>query len=218
MRDESFQIFVEAMGEASSSEAVPRTSLDKYREILPPSLLTIWQEEGWCSYSNGLFWTADPDEYAHLVDMWLEDTPLASADRYHMIGRSAFGALYLWGEKNNRSVTVCCAPGYIIAMADEINVPARDADIALLSFFALTNRVYCDMRDGSGEYLFDRALKQLGPLDKTQMYGFEPALSLGGRLRLENLNKVNLDVHLTILRELSAPSMPYLDTGGAGAT
>ena len=41
------------------------------------------------------------------------------------------------------------------------------------------------------------------------MYGFEPAIILGGKMQLENLAKLKLDVHLTILRQLAAPTMPY---------
>ena len=41
------------------------------------------------------------------------------------------------------------------------------------------------------------------------MYGFEPAIVLGGKMRLENLRKVKLDQHLTILRQLAAPTMPF---------
>jgi hypothetical protein len=41
------------------------------------------------------------------------------------------------------------------------------------------------------------------------MYGFEPALVAGGRMALEHLKKVNLDVHLTILRQLAPPKIPF---------
>lgn len=97
---------------------------------------------------------------------------------------------------------------YILALADELTVPAPNPDDSLLSFFSMMDRPVCDVEDSNGEFLFERARARLGPLDHTQMYGFEPALSIGGRVRLESLNKVNLDVHLTILREFAAPVMP----------
>lgn len=55
----------------------------------------------------------------------------------------------------------------------------------------------------------DVALGNLGPLAPDEMYGFEPALVAGGKMRLENLRKVKLDQHLTILRQLAAPTMPF---------
>jgi hypothetical protein len=215
MRDPDFQIFVDKFGEACSSEHAPRATIEKYRQILPAALITIWENEGWCSYADGRFWTVDPDEYAHLAGMWLEGTPLPSIDRYHVIARSAFGSLYGWGERNNRRITIICAEGRIVALADRIGVPAEHADIALLSFFAMVGRDLFDFEDESGQFMFERALQTLGALDKTEMYGFESALSLGGRAKLENLKKVNLDVHLTLLREFSAPRVPLLRMGSA---
>jgi hypothetical protein len=41
------------------------------------------------------------------------------------------------------------------------------------------------------------------------MYGFELAIVLGGKMRLENLVKVKIDQHLTILRQLAAPTLPF---------
>ncbi|WP_229520035.1 T6SS immunity protein Tdi1 domain-containing protein [Massilia oculi] len=47
-----------------------------------------------------------------------------------------------------------------------------------------------------GEPLYSRALAELGPLGFDEVYGFEPAIVLGGKMRLENLAKLKLDVHL----------------------
>ncbi|MCY1545520.1 GAD-like domain protein [compost metagenome] len=62
-------------------------------------MLQIWQEEGWASYGNGRIWTVNPEDYEHIKDAWLSDTPLASIDNFHVVARSAFGDLYLSGEK-----------------------------------------------------------------------------------------------------------------------
>ncbi len=40
------------------------------------------------------------------------------------------------------------------------------------------------------DYLFELALKKLGPLDSDEMYAFVPALALGGSMELKNLKKV----------------------------
>lgn len=41
------------------------------------------------------------------------------------------------------------------------------------------------------------------------MYGFEPALALGGEPTLDNLRKVKLDQHLTMLRQLAVPRLSF---------
>ncbi|QJQ01665.1 hypothetical protein C798_15890 [Herbaspirillum rubrisubalbicans Os34] len=52
------------------------------------------------------------------------------------------------------------------------------------------------------------ARSKLGPLEPHEIYGFEPAIVLGGKIRLENLAKVNANVHLTILRQFAEPELP----------
>jgi len=212
-RERLFQIFIRNLGEATASERVPRDRIEKYRGILPPALLKIWEEEGWCSYADGLMWTVDPNEYSHLAGMWLQGTPFETLDRYHIIARSAFGDLYVWGERTGWRITIGCPAGQIFALADKVATPVEDPDIAVLSFFAGLKRHLFDFRDDAEQFLFQRARESLGALNKNEMYGFEPALSLGGRAVLENLRKVNLDVHLTLLREFSAPAVPPMKMG-----
>lgn len=211
MRDESFELFIDTFGEACSTERAPRASIEKYRQILPPALLTIWEDEGWCCYADGLFWTVNPDEYARLASMWIKGTPYESIDRYHIIARNAFGNLYAWGERNNQNITIDCAGGWIMGLADKVAVPYGNPDLMLQTFFATINPRLLDLKDESDQPLFHSALKTLGALDKTEMYGFEPALLLGGDVALKNIRKVNLDVHLTLLRGFAAPSVPLLE-------
>ncbi|EGH08166.1 hypothetical protein PSYMP_05689, partial [Pseudomonas amygdali pv. morsprunorum str. M302280] len=45
--------------------------------------------------------------------------------------------------------------------------------------------------------------QKLGPLKSDEMYGFVPALALGGPMELEKLQKVKTIEHLTFLSQLS---------------
>ena len=95
MRDENFKVFISEFGEATHRTNVPVEAIQKWRGKLPDQLLKYWQEEGWCGYKDGLFWTVDPDDYEDLVDEWLADTPIEQLDSFHAIARSAFGTPYL---------------------------------------------------------------------------------------------------------------------------
>ncbi|SFA95904.1 hypothetical protein SAMN03159488_01184 [Pseudomonas sp. NFIX10] len=202
MRDEDFQYFISVMGEATSHRQVSDSQIEKYRKVLPDALLDYWQEEGWCGYANGLFWTVNPDEYKHLLDMWLAGTEFPQIDNYHVIARSAFGALYAWGEKYNQKIVVSCPTGSIVALMNKLKTPNKDPDLALQTFFAMSDKERYDLEDHQGEFLFERALEKLGALDEREVYGFEPALFFGGTASLDQLVKCNLEVHLTILRQM----------------
>lgn len=210
MRDEIFQMFVERFGEATHREVVPQASVEKYRGRLPDQLLTYWEVEGWCAYDDGLIWTVNPADYEDLIDEWLEGSPLEEIDAYHVIARSAMGDLYVCGEIGGQNMTVSCFLHSISVIANELRPKSiEDRNLSIQAFFAVREQADCDIEDENGKPLFKRALKKLGSLSPNQMYGFEPAVIVGGRIRLESLRIVDLDVHLSILREFSPPRMPF---------
>lgn len=209
MRDDDFQLFIDEFGEAVHRQNVPVSSIEKWRGKLPNQLLAYWQDEGWCGYAEGLFWTVNPDDYEDLVDEWLNDSPLEQIDAFHVIARSAFGNLYLWGQKTGASVTVCCSVHSIICLGSNLKRKLDDPDFYARTFFSNKSPEDCDLDDEFATPLFKRAVAKLGRLAPDEMYGFEPAVVLGGKMQLENLARVNLDVHLTILRQFAAPNIPF---------
>jgi hypothetical protein len=210
MRDEYFEYFISKFGEATSRIAVPAEDIKKWHGKLPEQLITYWLEEGWCSYANGLLWTINPESYEDLVDEWLADTPLEQIDSFHAFARSAFGDLYLCGEKTGSNVTVCCELNAISMTSKSLTSKSDEKkNLSIRSFFAASSASDFDLKDEQGFPLFEQALEKLGPLEFDEVYGFEPALLLGGKMRLDNLAKVKLDPHLTILRQLASPTVPF---------
>ncbi|MGN6234186.1 MAG: GAD-like domain-containing protein [Trinickia sp.] len=209
MRDEDFEVFIDEFGEATDRTDVPEAAFEKWQGKLPDRLLRYWKEEGWCGYANGLIWLVDPDEYEDLVDEWLDGSQLEQIDAFHSIARTAFGKLYLFGEETGQSVTVNCATHAMFALERDLKKKdQRKLDISVRAFLGLA-KDECDLDDEFGKPLFDRAFKALGSLGPDEVYGFEPAIVLGGKMLLENLHKVKLDHHLTILRQLAPPTMPF---------
>ncbi|NUT63115.1 GAD-like domain-containing protein [Herbaspirillum sp. C9C3] len=196
-------------GEATKCANVPAASFEKWRGKLPDQLLKYWKREGWCEYVNGLFCTVDPDDYEDIVDQWLADTGLNEIDAFHVIGRSAFGDLYLFGEKTGRSVTIAATLNMITVLQNKLKEKRkRELDFSIRCFFSFIKPSQLDMEDENGQPLFERARSKLGPLEPHEIYGFEPAIVLGGKVLLENLAKVNAKVHLTILRQFADPELP----------
>lgn len=210
MRDEDFSLFIEEFGEPDCSEPVPDSAFVRWAGKLPAQLLTCWRQEGWCSYGQGLLWTVNPDDYEDLVDEWLADTPLKQVDDFHVFARSAFGDLYLCGEKAGANATICCSINAITAVPNELKPKdAERRDSSIRAFFAASFSADYDRSDISKRPLFKRACAKPGVLAADEMYGFEPALVLGGKPALEHLRKVKIDQHLTMLRQFGAPKLPF---------
>lgn len=208
MRDESFSVFVEDFGEMTDRVPVTAAEAERWRGKLPDQLLSWWQSEGRGGYRQGLFWLVDPALFQDLVDEWLEGSPLEGVDAFHAIARTAFGDLFLCGEQTGCSATVSVPLNALFSRQDRLRKKsARELDISIRAFLGLSPGD-CDLKDGAGRPLFERALARLGPLAADEVYGFEPPLVAGGAARLDRLSKLKLDQHLTVLRQLARPTGP----------
>lgn len=191
--DENFEYFLEKMGPAIDKQHVPPSSIVRYRGKLPDQLLAYWQEHGWCGYADGLFWTVNPQEYEPVVEAWIGDASFMEQDTYHIIARSAFGELYFWGEKTGYALGLFSP--YALAMPQSPPITTLDKEIQM--FFGS-----CDREENDFDDLFAPAQKTLGRLKSDEMYGFVPALALGGPSTLEHLQKVKAVEHLMLLAQL----------------
>ena len=199
--DEAIKLFIDEMGTPIAQKAVPTSSIVRYSKILPERLLNYWHDYGWSGHADGIFWIVDPQEYEGIVSTWLKDTAFETLDTYHVIARTAFGTPYLWGEKTGQSLTIdSCYSRYGY---QEQGTTAEDLDRQCMSFFISTTFEFSDFLD-----LFAPAKRKLGILQSDEMYGFVPALMIGGSEDLKNLEKLKIIEHLMFLAQL-APLEPF---------
>jgi hypothetical protein len=194
--DEIFSIFLETFGGPVDRQEVPASSIERYRGKLPNQLLEYWAEHGWCGYGNGIFWIVNPQEYEGVVASWLEGTEFEAFDIYHLIARSAFGDLYLWGERTGFSLKITSVLSRVVIKNLEITSEEMDRE---LQSFLLSRNV--DSNNYGG--LFKPAKKKLGTLRHDEMYGFVPALMFGGPDTLDHLEKVKAVEHLILLSQIT---------------
>ena len=194
--DEVFARFIEKLGDPIDRQEVPASSIERYRGKLPDKLLEYWAEHGWCGYGNGIFWLVNPQEYEGVVASWIEGTKLEQHDTYHLIARGAFGGLYLWGERTGYSLKISSIVSRCVIHDFEPTPEIMDRRLQdfLLSISVKSN----DFGD-----LFKPARKKLGTLRHDEMYGYVPALMLGGPDTLDHLEKVKAVEHLIFLSQLA---------------
>lgn len=197
--DEDIAEFLREFGPPVSHRNVPITSLDRYRGKLPDQLLAYWEQYGWSAYADGLLWIVDPAEYEAVVEAWIGQTRFGDEDSYHAIARGAFGDLYLFGERHGSMIAI--AP--MDSMMTPPDSASTDLDLAVRAFFGTLLRGVFERLDEQGEALFARAREKLGTLEEDEMYCFVPALALGGKATLRNLEKAKAVEHLIFLSQLS---------------
>ncbi|MET4862731.1 GAD-like domain-containing protein [Morganella morganii] len=204
MRDEVFGIFIDEVGEATTSRCVPEVEIEKWKGKLPELLLNYWRNEGWSSYYNGLLTIVNPEDYEDIVDEWLEDTYLEEIDVFHAIAVNGFGNLYLCGEKTGRCVTISSLYNTLIVNKKSLKNKQSDVnlDFGIESFF-----ISFDIGYQNKKGLFEKAVKKFGPLGDYEIFGFEPVLILGGELDIKYIQKVDARIHLSILSQLADPEI-----------
>ncbi|KPH00185.1 glutamyl-tRNA amidotransferase [Pseudomonas sp. RIT-PI-q] len=199
--DKVFARFLEKFGGPVDRQEVPVSSIERYRGKLPNQLLEYWAEHGWSGYGDGIFWILNPQEYEGVVASWIGGTKLEERDTYHLIARSAFGDLYLWGEKTGFSLKITSVLSRCVIHNFELRIEEMDREFQ--DFLLSTDVDSNDYGD-----LFKPAKKKLGTLRHDEMYGFVPALMFGGPDTLDHLEKVKAVEHLILLSQL-AELQPY---------
>lgn len=198
--DDFFELFLDEFGAPTSSTSVPLDTTEQFRGKLPDRLLEYWQEYGFCGFMNGLFWIVNPADYAAALDVWLCNTPVAEEDTFYVIARTAFGELYLWGEKTGARYEISPSLAWIIQKdGNQNDISAGHTQQSLQTFFAICSPEDMDELDENEKPLFDACIKKLGAVEYDEVLAFEPALFLGGDNSLDNINKVNIFVHLDVL-------------------
>ena len=193
--DQYFEYFLQNFGPAIDKREVPRETLDRFKGKLPNQLMVYWQEHGFSGYAEGLFWTVDPQDYEPVLDAWLGDTSFVENDALHIIARTAFGHLLVWGEKSGFCLQLFAPGSYV--MEHQTALQKEDLEFAAQMFFGFLEREPFEF-DGR----FKLAKRRLGRLNRDEMYGFVPALALGGAADVNHLEKVKAVEHLVLLAQL----------------
>ncbi|WP_340617714.1 GAD-like domain-containing protein [Xenorhabdus entomophaga] len=208
MLDLHFEDFIKTMGEATQYTVVPSEEIEKWRGKLPDRLLLYWEVEGWASYKNGLLRIANPDDYKDIVRIFMERAQFEPQDTYHVIAVSGIGTLFLYGEETGINTTIESNYNMIIHEEDEFckkDESELDYDICSLfddlSFYLSDNNEYTDE-------IFDKAIGIHGILNDNEIFCFEPAIYLGGQIKLENIRKVDIN---TQLKAQSQQDVPLID-------
>ncbi len=201
--DQYYEDLIIEFGEPTSTKPVNSKIIEKYRGKLPDKLLEYWQEYGFIGLKNGLFWLVNPEEFDDVLESWIGDTEISKKDDYYVIARSGFGNLYLWGKKSGFMYEIQCNTGWILEKeGSEKEITEGNVDFELQLFLATRDVERIDLDDiETDKPLFDELVKKFGPLNDDEIFGFEPALFLGGEQTFQNINKLDLQTHLKILAD-----------------
>lgn len=178
-----FEKFIETYGNIKFNKDIPIEDLEKVKDNLPTELYSfLLNGEG--SYMNNFFWTVNPIEFASILQEIYEPVTSPSI----CFARDAFSGLYVWED----NTIVYINTRYTIS-----KVIGRKLNI-------LFNNIMTDWEYFSEQLSLTNyfpAKEKLGELKFDECYGYIPLLGLGGSEKVENLEKVKLKEHISIIAQ-----------------
>lgn len=158
--------------------------IDKYKEIIPLELLSIWEAYGFGSILNGDLKIVNPEEYQSVVDM-----SYFRADIAIPIMVTGFGDIITW-EKNEYVSTIKYKNGTfdIIVKRFKHFLKCLQDEYFLEKYLELNK--------------YSEAVKKYGELDYNECFGYVPLLGLGGSEKVENLSKVKIKEHIELITQM----------------
>lgn len=212
MTDEYFEYFLTKFPLAAKGPECTSMHLETYRDLLPPALISYWQEFGFSGFGNGIVWLVDPLEWEPTISEAFQSAPLGPlrhpslpADaQYIAFARGAFGKIWFWTPGYGKSVTIEPANGTVFY--SPVDGERYNDNTALQAFFASSSQDKFDYLDKNEEFIFGRVFERLGLLSFDQVYGFSPAVRAGGAADAANAAVLPIHAHMTELAEATVAS------------
>ncbi|WP_444947791.1 GAD-like domain-containing protein [Micromonospora ureilytica] len=204
MANDEVAELAEVWGPPTYSAPVRADRLAQFAGVVPDLLLTYWRSYGFAGFGNGSFWLCDPEVWQPAVDAWTNGLALPREERWIAVSRSAFGDVQVWGQQTGSRLTITAQHGWVVHTDQAGRVMSdHDRDNRLYALLMCQDRRSVDLHGADKKPLFDRILALRGPVGPDTIYGFVPALGLGGALRPDRAEIVDGPVHLELLAELS---------------
>lgn len=201
--------FAEFLGAYETADVIRPSAeeIERYRGRLPDMLLAFWAEHGWCSWSQGQYWVCDPARVQPVIEHVFKGDPELDPSRMTGFGYTAFGEVDIWHGDSTIRLDLLMNKVRIDAPEIDERSGRRWTDEVLMGL-RLTNRLAPAIppwEDAKQRNMMPQALERLGRLGWGEIYGFVPALSLGGTNSVAKLHKQPLVEHLVLLAAVEPP-------------
>lgn len=164
--------------------AVSPELIAKYEGVLPEDILAIWKEYGFGTFWGGYLKMINPEEYVEILN-----NSYYAADRAVPIMMTAFGDVLVW-EDNKYIMMIKYNMGDLKCLASKIPIFWRK----------MLDKTFLDDYFEFEQY--NKAVSRLGELAFDECFGYTPLLGLGGKKKVENLEKVNAKVHIELITQM----------------
>lgn len=188
------QNFVDRFEPGHDNAPASRETVERYRGLLPDSLLELWTSHGFGLYGGGRIQLIDPDHYRENLWGWLMRDE-EDMDRLP-IALGPFGEIFYYRSLSDDG-------DEDVAWLDP---HTSESDVVIWSLDDFFNEWCC--ADDSLDTLLDperfaQAVAAKGTLEADQIYHYVPALRLGGSGSIDSVERGAALPQLEILLQLA---------------
>ena len=185
-----FGDFLKAYPPSSKLEKPKQDFLEKASKIVPAELITFWETYGFGSYGNGLIKIINPTDYMGCLYTWLGKEDFSKIP----IMVTAFGDIIYYRKLSPTEDDICI-----------LNVHYRTIEVLAYSFKEFWQSIVTDEKRMTGilyKEMYEQAVASKGALQDSEIFYFVPALVLGGKVSVSNIDKGDAVTHLQLLFEV----------------
>ncbi|WP_354112032.1 GAD-like domain-containing protein [Bradyrhizobium sp. S3.12.5] len=193
---------IQKLGEPKHASRISSEEAARYVDRAPRALIRFWLEHGRGAYFDGLYWLCDPEPFDSVLELIFNGDEEFSPSDMTVVAYTAFGDLKVW-HRRRRQMNVSLLESAVFnppasAWHDRRTGQPFSEDFSVSSL-ASTGRWAFGPEDHE---FFAAAVARHGMLEPGEVYGFFPALQLGGAYKVENLKRVRAAEHFQILAQL----------------
>lgn len=187
-----YELFLEVNKECIK-QPVDDSFIERYKGVLPGDMFIFWREIGITTFRNGLFRLINPIEYQNFVDEYIE----SGKEQFEFLTpfmTTAFGDIFAWVKDIKQETE------YVIY----INIRKGFWDIITSEMKLLFNN-YTSLESYLAHYFdlklsdYTKLTEKLGIPQANQCYAYVPALVLGGKEKLSNVQLVETKPYLDLV-------------------
>ncbi|WP_411840523.1 GAD-like domain-containing protein [Paracoccus sp. ME4] len=187
----------------------PDSALDAIKgRGLPAVAFDYWSKFGFSRFLGGYFQITNLAKYTDVIEKWISGSHFSSVDSYFSITIDAFGRMQCLGVRCGHVFDLDPPNHAVYDREDSNEADIRNGNegpfLEQMFFSGLPEDVAPETDDYYSKLSFS-AKDKLGEFGPDQIYAPIPAISLGGQMRIEDLQIVDAPSYLTMVAEIAPP-------------
>ena len=210
---DAFERIINDFGPPENSKTVPPDVIASYRERIPRSMISFWEKYGWGEYRSGYCRIGDPRPFEPLLNVIFANDPEFSTKDLTVLTFTALGMMDIWSSKGYGLYIDLCNSR---AVAQNKIVNPSTGERYGQDFLIGTSLYSIINDDGMDEY-YQEASARLGRPALDEVFGFVPALQIGGEPDAKNLQLFKAREYMDFLVQLEPPMLTDITAPEPGA-